>query len=127
MQRTETDYTSSPGFAAPPDGRTGYRMESHFLRRGFLPEQDPVRRFSTYPELAVLDELGRDLPSLLHDARFRQYVRELNIPEWPEQTSREEILPELRLYYVRLGFLASAYVNQVGQEPVTLLPRNVAV
>ena len=27
---------------------------------------------------------------------------------------------ELRLYYVRLGFLASAYINQVGQEPATL-------
>ena len=33
----------------------------------------------------------------------------------------------LRLYYVRLGFLASAYINQVGQEPATLLPRNIAL
>ena len=33
----------------------------------------------------------------------------------------------LRLYYVRLGFLASAYINQVGEEPATLLPRNIAV
>jgi indoleamine 2,3-dioxygenase len=33
----------------------------------------------------------------------------------------------LRLYYVRLGFLASGYVNQVGQEPATLLPRNLAM
>ena len=33
----------------------------------------------------------------------------------------------LRLYYVRLGFLASAYINQVGQEPATVLPRNIAV
>ena len=36
-------------------------------------------------------------------------------------------LPILRLYYVRLGFLASAYINQVGQEPATLLPRNIAL
>jgi indoleamine 2,3-dioxygenase len=35
-------------------------------------------------------------------------------------------LARLRLYYVRLGFLASAYVNQVGLEPATLLPRNIA-
>jgi indoleamine 2,3-dioxygenase len=35
-------------------------------------------------------------------------------------------LPIRRLYYVRLGFLASAYVNQVGQEPSTVLPRNIA-
>src|SRR4029077_17431185 len=31
------------------------------------------------------------------------------------------------LYYVRLGFLASAYVNQVGFEPATLLPSNIAI
>src|SRR5262249_37153325 len=33
----------------------------------------------------------------------------------------------LRLYYVRLGFLASAHVNQVGQPAATVLPRNIAV
>ena len=36
-------------------------------------------------------------------------------------------LDELRLCYVRLGFLASAYVNQVGQPQATLLPKNIAV
>src|SRR5947209_18575047 len=127
MNPTHAEATSRPGSNGHRDTRTDYRMESYFLRRGFLPEQDPVRRFTTYPELSVLDELGRDLPSLLHDRNFRQYVRELKIPEWPETTAREEILPELRLYYVRLGFLASAYVNQVGQEPATLLPRHIAV
>jgi indoleamine 2,3-dioxygenase len=33
----------------------------------------------------------------------------------------------LRLYYVRVGFLASAYVNQIGAPPATRLPRNIAV
>ena len=37
-----------------------------------------------------------------------------------------ERLPQLRLYYVRLGFLASGYINQVGQPSATLLPRNLA-
>ena len=36
-------------------------------------------------------------------------------------------LPELRLYYLRLGFLASAYINQVSEPRETLLPRNIAV
>ena len=36
-------------------------------------------------------------------------------------------LPELRLYYVRVGFLASAYVNQVGQQPSKVLPANLAL
>jgi indoleamine 2,3-dioxygenase len=31
------------------------------------------------------------------------------------------------LYYVRLGFLASAYINQIGQPPVEVLPSHLAV
>lgn len=74
----------------------------------------------------MLDELGRDLPSRLEDPNFRQYARELEIPPWPEGEVRAETLPLLRLYYVRVGFLASAYVNQVSQPRATVLPRNIA-
>lgn len=102
-------------------------MERTFIEHGFLPEQDPAQKFAHDSELAVLDEIGRDLPSLLQDAGFRQFARELVIPDWPEDRVRPESLPHLRLYYVRLGFLASAYVNQVSQTPATLLPRNIAV
>ena len=70
----------------------------------------------------MLDEIGRDLPSLLIDPGFRKYVQSLVIPPWPTDPT-----DELRLYYVRLGFLASAYVNQVGQPRSTVLPRNIAV
>jgi len=97
------------------------------MTRGFLPPHDPVRSFSPRSELSMLDEIGRDLPSLLEDKSFRTYVRGLRIPEWPEARLRPETLPELRLYYIRLGFLASAYVNQVSQPRVEMLPRNVAV
>jgi indoleamine 2,3-dioxygenase len=88
---------------------------------------DPARAFSSGSPLAVLDEVGRDLPSLLQDSRFRDYARNLPIPDWPEDHLREETLPELRLYYVRLGFLASAYINQISQPPVRVLPRNISV
>ncbi|MCZ6794083.1 MAG: hypothetical protein O7J95_10785 [Planctomycetota bacterium] len=101
--------------------RTSYSL------RGFLPEEDPVGAFPPGSELAVLDELGRDLPSLLEDPGFRRHAEELRIPEWPEDVAREETLGELRLYYVRLGFLASAYVNQVSQERATRLPATIAV
>lgn len=101
-------------------------MEAKFTRRGFLPEPDPVTHFPAGSELAVLDELGRDLPSLLQDPSFRQYARELAIPPWREPVTPEN-LPYLRLYYVRLGFLASAYINQVPLPPETVLPRNIAV
>jgi indoleamine 2,3-dioxygenase len=74
----------------------------------------------------VLDEIGRDLPSLLHDRGFRQYARTFKIPVWPQERTGHGDLAQLRLYYVRVGFLASAYVNQVGEEPAKVLPANLA-
>lgn len=102
-------------------------MDAIFTRRGFLPEPDPVTRFPHGSELAALDELGHDLPSLLEDKSFRTFVRELQIPPWPDEPVTPENLPYLRLYYVRLGFLASAYINQVPLPPESVLPRNIAV
>jgi indoleamine 2,3-dioxygenase len=99
-------------------------METTFTRRGFLPAEDPLTTFGDSSPLALLDILGHDLPSLLEDRSFRAYARELEIPALPPGPIG---LPALRLYYVRLGFLASAYVNQVGEEPAGLLPRNIAV
>jgi indoleamine 2,3-dioxygenase len=95
-----------------------------FQQRGFLPEQDPQIQFPPGSQFSMLDSLGRDLPSLLHDKGFRALARSLVLPSLPPGRIS---LPELRLYYVRLGFLASAYVNQVGQESATVLPRNIAI
>jgi indoleamine 2,3-dioxygenase len=105
-------------------GRNSFMMLTQFSHRGFLPEPDPVVEFSTVSEFSALDSLGRDLPSLLQDKGFRALARGLAIPALPPGSVA---LEELRLYYVRLGFLASAYVNQVGQDPATILPRNLAV
>lgn len=102
-------------------------MDSNYKQRGFLPAEDPLRAFSAGSELSQLDELGRDLPSLLMDAGFRGRLRGLEIPTLPAEWTRDNALAELRLFYVRLGFLASAYVNQVGQPRATELPRNLAV
>jgi indoleamine 2,3-dioxygenase len=101
-------------------------IDAKFRKRAFLPEEDPLTAFPSNSEFAVLDETGRDLPSLLHDRGFRHYARRLNIPLWPENRAHPKDLPELRLYYVRVGFLASAYINQVGEEPATVLPANLA-
>jgi indoleamine 2,3-dioxygenase len=98
-----------------------------FRMRGFLPEADPLTRFPPGSEFAVLDEIGRDLPSLLHDRGFRKYAHTLKIPLWPNNRARPEDLPGLRLYYVRVGFLVSAYVNQVGEPPARTVPANLAV
>ncbi len=106
----------------------GGKFLSNKLRsRGFLPEHDPVICFPSNSEFALLDELGRDLPSLLQEPGFRVHARSLNIPLWPENRVTASDLPELRLYYVRVGFLASAYINQVGQQPSKMLPANLAL
>jgi indoleamine 2,3-dioxygenase len=102
-------------------------MEAHFKRLGFLPELPPASSFVHHSELTVLDELGANLPALLEDSDFRRYANELAIPAWPGVITDGEDLQEMRLYYVRLGFLASGYVNQVGQERAKVLPRNIAV
>ena len=57
-------------------------MRRSFIERGFLPERDPLREFPHGSPLAVLDEIGHDLPSLLHDEGFRDYARRLTIPPW---------------------------------------------
>src|SRR6266478_7422237 len=106
---------------------TRISIDATFRTRGFLPKEDPLTGFPSNSRFAMLDEIGRDLPSLLHDRKFRSYARTLKIPLWPEDRARSEDMPGLRLYYVRVGFLASAYVNQVGEEPATILPANLAV
>jgi indoleamine 2,3-dioxygenase len=114
--------TSIGGVGADPQDSSSGRI---LRTRGFLPETDPLTAFPSDSEFAVLDEFGRDLPSLLRDHGFRQYVRALKIPLWPDHVRPEE-LPALRLYYVRVGFLASAYVNQVGEPAAQVLPANLA-
>jgi indoleamine 2,3-dioxygenase len=101
-------------------------MDFDFATRGFLPASDPLTSFPADSEFAVLDEIGRDVPSLLHDSRFRDRARQWTIPDWKLPADAAQQLPQLRLYYVRTGFLASAYINQVGQPTATVLPANLA-
>jgi indoleamine 2,3-dioxygenase len=102
-------------------------MDKAFFERGFLPEQDPLTTFPCGSPLSALDEIGRDLPSLLEDSNFRAYARRLSLPPCPDDLGSQRTLPQLHLYYVRVGFLASAYINQVGQPRATQLPENLAV
>ncbi len=102
-------------------------MDRVYIAHGFLPARDPLAAFPPGSELSALDQIGRDLPGLLEDANFRTYARGLKIPGWWENARNDETLPALRLYYVRVGFLASAYINQVSQPRATTLPANLAV
>ncbi len=102
-------------------------MDPLLKQHGFLPAHAPATSFRRFPEFAPLDELGQNLPSLLQDRDFRRLISNTAIPHWAIDEPSVDDLPELRLYYVRLGFLASAYVNQVGEPKANVLPRNVAV
>jgi indoleamine 2,3-dioxygenase len=99
-------------------------LNADLAHRAFLPPEDPLRHFGDDSEFALLDEIGHDLPSLLLDHGLRARAREFHIPPLPPG---DLALSVLRLYYVRLGFLASGYINQVGDGPARTLPRNIAV
>jgi indoleamine 2,3-dioxygenase len=73
-------------------------MGEVFRKRGFLRANDPLTEFPRDSEFSVLDEIGRDLPSLLHDHAFRQYAPTLEIPQWPIGHVGPEDLRALRLY-----------------------------
>jgi indoleamine 2,3-dioxygenase len=123
MSQVETDPKAGEN-AKPARGQS---ITPSLRSRVFLPEHDPLIGFTSDSEFAGLDDIGRDLPSLLQDPGFRVYARSLDIPLWPENRVMASDVPELRLYYVRVGFLASAYINQVGQEPSRVLPANLAL
>jgi indoleamine 2,3-dioxygenase len=96
-----------------------------FATRGFLPQHDPARAFPLGSRYAMLDELGTRLPEHLQDLDFRRHAERLSIPEWSEPVT-PDTLPLLRLYYVRVGFLASGYVNQLRMPPTDRLPESLA-
>ncbi len=58
-------------------------IEANLSRRGFLPDEDPLVEFPADSELAALDRLGRDLPSLLQEKTFRAWARGIRIPPLP--------------------------------------------
>ncbi len=102
-------------------------MDRLLTEHGFLPERDPLTTFPCGSPLSVLDDIGRDLPSLLEDGHFRSYARALSLPPCPQNPGDTEDVRQVHLYYVRVGFLASAYINQTSEPPVSVLPENLAV
>ncbi len=103
-----------------------FHNQRWLVARGFLPESDPTTRFHSHMDISALDEIGRDLPSLLENGVLRQRVEKMEIPPCPEYDRRIH-LDLMRLYYIRLAFLASGYIHQLGAEPVKVLPKKIAI
>jgi indoleamine 2,3-dioxygenase len=93
----------------------------NYKKRGFLPESDPLTAFFD-SRFKFLDEIGNDLPNLLEKDNFRDLAKTFEFP-----SELPETLEEKRLYYVRLGFLASGYINQLEKETANVLPKNIAI
>lgn len=100
--------------------------------RGFLARPDPLVAFDpgchdgrVGEYLARLDDLGATLPERLEAGDLRPAVRNLEPP--PDGALSD--LTERELVRVRqiTSFLASAYVNEVGADPVDRLPAGAAV
>ncbi|WP_254861956.1 indoleamine 2,3-dioxygenase [Halovivax gelatinilyticus] len=100
--------------------------------RGFLPERDPLESFSVdrfgadeEATLLAYDRLAEELPVRLEEGTFRDSVDGLSIPPaslYPSLTDREA-----RRLCLLSGFFASAYVHEIGADPVSHLPEPIAV
>lgn len=101
-------------------------MQSNYAERGFLPGSDPATQLELGTQFEVLDRVGQSLPSLLLESGARDFLKRTRFPEWPYVNVPEDLLPQACLYYVRLGFIASGYINQVGQPSCHALPVNIA-
>ncbi|MFC6671579.1 hypothetical protein [Marinobacterium aestuariivivens] len=101
-------------------------MSECLRTRGFLPCEDPDTEMRVGASFAMLDELAQELPSLLMEPDCRSYLAGQMIPDWPYETIPNRLVPQARLYYLRLGFLASGYINQIGQPACHRLPANIA-
>ena len=101
-------------------------MNQCYATRGFLPCQDPATELALGESYSVLDTVGNSLPSLLLEKDARDYLRRVYVPDWPYVNIPDDLWPQACLYYVRLGFIASGYVNQIGQPHCHSLPANLA-
>ena len=77
-------------------------MDQDLNRRGFLTPNDPATSFPSNSAFAVLDEFGRDLPSLLYRDDFRGFARGLSIPPLPEKFIDQGVDPAYAALRVRM-------------------------
>ena len=101
-------------------------MTDAFVTRGFLPRMIRRARFRPARRTRCSMSSVTSLPERLLDARFRAAAERLKIPEWTDAVTADT-LPLLRLYYMRLGFIASGYVNQLNVPATDRLPASLAV
>ena len=100
--------------------------------RGFLPNPEPLAAFDADRHepavggyLRSVDRLGAELPARLDEGRLRPAVERLETP--PDGTLEALTDREAIRLCLLSGFFASAYVHEIGAEPVDRLPAGAAV
>ncbi len=95
--------------------------------RGFLPAEDPVFTLGdeAHEALRELEDMGAQIPELLQSQKLRESVKRMKLlqPDVFEHLDKRRLLMATRIY----AFLASAYVHQIDEPKVKLIPKNVAI
>lgn len=97
-------------------------MRSPSKSRGFLPTVDPLEKFENH-DYKWLDQLGKDLPKLLAEKKFRKRIDEgIHVLDFPLiEIGRS--LDRLTMLY---SFFASAYVHEDPKNPAKELPYSLS-
>lgn len=93
---------------------------------GFLPNQDPLQEFD-FVEYTWegIRQLAEQMPDLLKTKRWRQeVVSYLRCFPKPYLKLRED---EFELAMRLFSYFASAYVHAPGEEPITTIPKEIAI
>lgn len=102
-------------------------MEWHLSTRGFLPNSDPLPQLKD-PTLESLDQLGADLPRLVHERVFRDKCNEYldGKHDWATLAMTRGAADVERMFKL-FSYFASAYVHSPGLPEVQRLPKSIAV
>lgn len=101
-------------------------MEWQLHERGFLPLRDPVARLAG-TEFKQIEQLGADLPQLVHDRAFRDRCGDYLKPalDWDALVKSKEDA-EIERLFLLFSYFASAYVHSPGMPPTDRLPAHLA-
>jgi indoleamine 2,3-dioxygenase len=102
-------------------------MEWRLSTRGFLPDHDPLPHVKD-PALQSIEQLGADLPTLVHERTFRDKCGDYLQAkiDWDTiATTRGD--GDIERLFQSFSYFASAYVHAPGLPPTEKLPKAIAV
>jgi indoleamine 2,3-dioxygenase len=102
-------------------------MEWHLSNRGFLPDHDPLQHLKD-PALQPIEQLGAELPRLVHERAFRDECGDYlngNIDWDTIALTRGDA--DIERLFLLFSYFASAYVHSPELPPTERLPKAIAL